>query len=317
MIKRFIYTAVVAAVALASTSANAQSYGGCQNGYCSVQSGCQGGACTVRQQAIARQPSTYRYQSAGYQTCCNRRSTGCGLFGRRTYYANSCTNVYQCQNTRAYEYAPGCNDLKRTTTCANGACKTGDCYGGSCSINASSYEENKNDNDDEVFVEETCGESSCTDSQNDVTSIDELEEETIHTNCSIGDNYPSCCNWKNVQETVAVAKINRARQNAGVAPLKSDPVLTKGAFAHCQYLARLGYLWHDPAAGSGEIIAMNTYSGIDYAIGQWLESHGKWRLFFGWTPGHAEILLNPNYTKCGAASYRDSYGRNWCTARFN
>lgn len=114
---------------------------------------------------------------------------------------------------------------------------------------------------------------------------------------------------------VALERINAARISANCRPLVYDEELQAGAERHCRRMSLFGGLFH--ASGRyWEVCAQNGGSGIDEAVRQWSNSRGFWRLFGGRSYGHAEIMLNPNATRCGVATYRDRFGRNWCVARF-
>lgn len=128
---------------------------------------------------------------------------------------------------------------------------------------------------------------------------------TTVTACTPCDS-PTCGEFTPVRrpvlENLQVARINAARLARGVRALVLDDRLEQGAEVHCKNMAYSGRLYH---AFAPEIVAYNYSIGIDFAVRQWTRS-----------PGHYRILYSPRYTRVGVSSYKDAYGRNWCTARF-
>lgn len=154
----------------------------------------------------------------------------------------------------------------------------------------------------------TCG--TC---QNGTCTTSEPEPAPTCTTCESSEpsygSAPSCSLCKplrTVAESVYLAKVNAVRFKYGRAPLTLDASLERGCENHANWMASYGVLQHASGGyGSGEIIAQNNGVGIETALGQWQNSSA-----------HAALLLNPYFSKCGIATKRDAYGRNWCVMRF-
>lgn len=102
-------------------------------------------------------------------------------------------------------------------------------------------------------------------------------------------------------ETTALEFVNDCRARFGLKSLRPDRRLFDGANVQTRRDASRGFLLHE---GAPEILAQN-FAGFEEAIKQWLAS-----------PAHRALLLNGAFTRCGAAFYRDSFGRVWCAVRF-
>jgi uncharacterized protein YkwD len=97
----------------------------------------------------------------------------------------------------------------------------------------------------------------------------------------------------NPQERALIDGINQARAERGLKPLTHASNLTKAASENDAANQRSG-LGHHISLGNnnarGEITAMNSNMTPAAAIRQWINS-----------PGHAEIMFDPNMTKIGAS----------------
>lgn len=124
--------------------------------------------------------------------------------------------------------------------------------------------------------------------------------------CGSAPSCKLCQPLRTVAESVYLAKVNAVRFKYGRAPLTLDASLERGCENHANWMASYGVLQHASGGyGSGEIIAQNNGVGIETALTQWQNSSA-----------HAALLLNPYFSKCGIATKRDAYGRNWCVMRF-
>lgn len=99
-----------------------------------------------------------------------------------------------------------------------------------------------------------------------------------------------------------LASVNAVRRRYGLAALRINAALQKGAARQAAFCSQTGALIH--ASGVAEILAQNG-AGIDAALNQWLAS-----------PAHKAILLNGAYSSAGVAVVVDSSGRSWCCVQF-
>lgn len=100
-----------------------------------------------------------------------------------------------------------------------------------------------------------------------------------------------------------LAAVNAVRAQYGLRALAADTNLDATSYRQVTFCASRQTLIH--AGNVAEILAQNN-SGYNTAIQQWLTSR----------MGHRELLLNPNFTKAGVATYKDGYGRVWCAVQF-
>ena len=205
----------------------------------------------------------------------------CGLFGRIFGGRRAC-----CQQS-CYRYAP--TYPAYATTC-------GTCQGGTCTTTSApepmQFPEELQNFDE--FKPETCEAPTCTNCEPSTPS------------CGSAPTCSLCKPLRTVAESVYLAKVNAVRFKYGRAPLSLDANLERGCENHANWMASYGVLQHASGGyGSGEIIAQNNGVGIETALTQWQNSSA-----------HAALLLNPYFSKCGIATKRDAYGRNWCVMRF-
>ena len=99
-----------------------------------------------------------------------------------------------------------------------------------------------------------------------------------------------------------LTSVNAVRRRYGLAALRMNAALQKGAARQAAFCSRSGALIH--ASGVAEILAQNG-AGIDAALNQWLAS-----------PAHKAILLNGAFSSAGVAVVVDSSGRSWCCVQF-
>lgn len=238
--------------------------------------------------------------------------------------------------SRCYQYAPSfnyygsfgpCNAVDNVAPCGP---FQSTCEGGSCLIDASTVEPCQ-------AVEQTtqCAEGGCAAFQTPTlppcepvqTSEDVVDENgwkavpenpscspcgSVEASCISNNSRGQSCRIagnikkavKKVVENIYLAKVNAVRARYGLCRLAIDKDLDAQCANHCMNMAVAGYIFHAPACGY-EIVASNNEIGIEGALQQWQQS-----------PGHAAILLNPNLTRCGVQTYRDSFGRNYCAMRF-
>lgn len=104
-------------------------------------------------------------------------------------------------------------------------------------------------------------------------------------------------------ERLAVERINLMRAFKAEGRLSLDDSLAEGCKKHSRWMAQTQRLEH--ASGYNEVIAVNPYAGLIYAI------ESQWRN----SPGHYKILTDGKFTKCGIAVTKDKNGYNWCVAR--
>ena len=100
-----------------------------------------------------------------------------------------------------------------------------------------------------------------------------------------------------------LAAVNAVRAQYGLRALVADTNLDATSYRQVAFCASRQTLIH--AGNVAEILAQNN-SGYNTAIQQWLNSR----------MGHRELLLNPNFTRAGVATYKDGYGRVWCAVQF-
>ena len=100
-----------------------------------------------------------------------------------------------------------------------------------------------------------------------------------------------------------LAAVNAVRAQYGLRALAADTNLDATSYRQVTFCASRQTLIH--AGNVAEILAQNN-SGYNTAIQQWLTSR----------MGHRELLLNPNFTRAGVATYKDGYGRVWCAVQF-
>ena len=105
-------------------------------------------------------------------------------------------------------------------------------------------------------------------------------------------------------ERLAVERINLMRAIKAEGRLSLDEGLSEGCKKHSRWMAQSQRLEH--ASGYNEVIAVNPYAGLVYAI------ENQWRN----SPGHYEMLTSGNFTKCGIAVTKDKNGYNWCVVSF-
>jgi uncharacterized protein YkwD len=101
-------------------------------------------------------------------------------------------------------------------------------------------------------------------------------------------------------EQEVIAKTNAERARRGLRPLKTDVYLVRSARQHTAWMTNRGSLTHtsQPVA---ENIAMGQTSSSE-AVRSWMNS-----------PGHRANMLNPGYSRVGAAAYRTRGGAiYWC-----
>lgn len=161
----------------------------------------------------------------------------------------------------------------------------------------------------------------CANTECDKTSCPPCGQTTVYQNWSYRSNVGTCPNGacplrttakaaSNVARTAVAAPINgflaavnAVRAQYGLRALAADSSLTAGSSRQVTICASRQTLIH--AGGVAEILAQNN-TGYNTAIQQWLTSR----------MGHRELLLNPNFTRAGVATYRDGYGRVWCAVQF-
>ena len=162
------------------------------------------------------------------------------------------------------------------TGCNSGRCTIPSCSGGSCTVDAPSA----------------------------VPTVSDCPSCDSSNGCAVCDIARGAV--KTVAESIYLTKVNAVRARYGRAPLRIDATLERGCEQHAAWMANYGVLQHASGGyGSGEIIAQNNGVGIETALGQWQNSSA-----------HAALLLNPYFSRCGIATKRDAYGRNWCVMRF-
>lgn len=97
-----------------------------------------------------------------------------------------------------------------------------------------------------------------------------------------------------------IKKTNARRTRHGLRPLKLDARLMRSARRHATWMTVNHNLQHTSQM-VGENIAMGQHDSNE-AVQDWMNS-----------PGHRANILDPNYTRIGAAAYIDSDGTiYWC-----
>lgn len=105
-------------------------------------------------------------------------------------------------------------------------------------------------------------------------------------------------------ETDIVAWTNAQRTHFGLAPLAVDPSLIHSARYHAAWMTNSRSLVHT-SAHVAENIAMGQPT-TSQVVGDWMNS-----------PGHRANILNPSYTRIGAAAYTAPDGTvYWCQQFF-
>lgn len=226
-------------------------------------------------------------------TCCFAQTCG-GCFPRlgilrfRQYPTTYCVQRQSCWN-RCYGYYPSYN----TSQCRQSA----SCI--PCGKNACGVV--KNEASDEIQSISNCsqcqaGKASC---NTGTCPLGSAVAETVKKVAEV----PKLA-IELTSELVWLAEMNAVRARYGLQALKPDTSLFQGAQSHCHNMAYYRQVYHQQGCGY-EIAAQNNGVGVQHALQQWLNSSG-----------HRAIMLNPNLTYAGVASYRDNYGYNWCVARF-
>lgn len=105
-------------------------------------------------------------------------------------------------------------------------------------------------------------------------------------------------------EKIIVERTNAARIRESVAPLAVDETLQASARKHCIWMAEHHSMTHSPATsrvGVAENISYGQRNSVG-AVDTWMHS-----------PGHRANILNPRYTRIGAACYVTPNGvRYYC-----
>jgi len=124
-------------------------------------------------------------------------------------------------------------------------------------------------------------------------------------------------------ERQVVALHDRARADAGLAPLTVLPLFTAEAREWSQTMGESGWLRHQTAdSGAGSYADTTcrasglawTWCGENVAAGQSTAAavHDAWMA----SPGHRAAIMRPDATVVGVGAWRDASGRVWWTARF-
>lgn len=98
-------------------------------------------------------------------------------------------------------------------------------------------------------------------------------------------------------------RVNRARRDAGVAPLDSDPRLAEAAQSRADDMAVRGYYGHETPDGVGfdQVVERSEYGYFALAENIARGHASAAEVVQGWmdSPGHRANLLNPAFTEVG------------------
>ncbi len=130
-------------------------------------------------------------------------------------------------------------------------------------------------------------------------SVDAAEIRLVSSKEAKSDEAKESDDIRTIEKNI-VEYTNRERQRRGMRPLKLDVKLIDSARDHAQWMASRRSLQHTKRP-VGENIAMGQRSSKE-AVNDWMNSKG-----------HRANILNPSYTRIGAAAYKTKDGTIfWC-----